>query len=294
MSSYTLPEITNPVVQAAISAQRRAPGVHIYLDAAYKDSTNAWIYSNVICDIEKTKTVTYSFLVQIHKDNPDYAIGFIVPDDDKVGARTGFDIKTQTLYGSVKTYYPNTWWTYVPLVNNATLKAGDFVVHTLQYTYPSKNSAYESEMRPRISVYDECYPRLSDISAGGSAVIVGSYIPTDPATDGIMIGYYQTKKNFHVFSEYKVTGVEVIFNITVTNFLFSIATKDKRVLLNDNLVSDGWYSLIVQNINIKNMEIGAFKPPERASPTFIILYGIHSGRLTRQALTQADPLLSQN
>ncbi|KAH7938707.1 hypothetical protein HPB51_028775 [Rhipicephalus microplus] len=110
-------------------------------------------------------------------------------------------------------------------------------------------------LQPRISVYDECYPRLSDISAGGSAVIVGSYIPTDPATDGIMIGYYQTKKNFHVFSEYKVTGVEVIFNITVTNFLFSIATKDKRVLLNDDLVSDGWYSLIVQNINIKNMEI---------------------------------------
>ncbi|KAL3191433.1 hypothetical protein MRX96_059813 [Rhipicephalus microplus] len=153
MSSYTLPEITDPVVQAAISAQRRAPGVHIYLDAAYKDSTNAWIYSNVICDIEKTKTVTYSFLVQIHKDNPDYAIGFIVPDDDKVGARTGFDIKTQTLYGSVKTYYPNTWWTYVTIVNNATLKAGDFVVHTLQYTYPSKNLAYESEMRVRKALH---------------------------------------------------------------------------------------------------------------------------------------------
>ncbi|KAL3191434.1 hypothetical protein MRX96_059814 [Rhipicephalus microplus] len=96
---------------------------------------------------------------------------------------------------------------------------------------------------------------------GGSAVIVGSYIPTDPATDGIMIGYYQTKKNFHVFSEYKKTGVEVTFMITVTNFLFSIATKDKRVLLNDDLVSDGWYSLIVQNISIKNMEIHTGSKP---------------------------------
>ncbi|KAL1471195.1 hypothetical protein MTO96_023840 [Rhipicephalus appendiculatus] len=108
---------------------------------------------------------------------------------------------------------------------------------------------------PRICVYDEKLPRLSDISAGGSAVIIGSYIAADPKTKGIMIGYYQSKKNFHVFTEYTTPKVEIVFQITVTNFAISIATKDKRVFLKDDLIDDGWYTLLVQNINITNMEI---------------------------------------
>ncbi|KAL1470921.1 hypothetical protein MTO96_040194 [Rhipicephalus appendiculatus] len=73
MSLLTRPEISDPVVQAAISAQRRAPGVHIYLDAAYQDSTDTWTYTNVIDNFEKmkSKTMTYSVLVQVHKYNPE-------------------------------------------------------------------------------------------------------------------------------------------------------------------------------------------------------------------------------
>ncbi|KAL1444909.1 hypothetical protein MTO96_045324, partial [Rhipicephalus appendiculatus] len=71
----------------------------------------------------------------------------------------------------------------------------------------------------------------------------------------IMIGYYQSKKNFHVFTEYTTPGVEIVFQITVTNFAISIATKDKRVILKDDLINDGWYTLLVQNIDITNMEI---------------------------------------
>ncbi|KAL1482190.1 hypothetical protein MTO96_033969 [Rhipicephalus appendiculatus] len=71
MSSYTQPEIADLVVQAAISAQRHAPAVHIYLDAAYQDSANTWLYTNVIDDFEKIRSamMTYSFLVQAHEDN---------------------------------------------------------------------------------------------------------------------------------------------------------------------------------------------------------------------------------
>ncbi|KAL1417560.1 hypothetical protein MTO96_006116 [Rhipicephalus appendiculatus] len=254
---YTEPEITDPVVQAAISAQRRAPGVHIYLDAAYQDTTKNWVYSNVIYDVEKitSGTMTYTFLVQIHKDNPEYAIGFIVPDDNTVGAKTGYEKATKLIYGSVITGVPNTWWTpCAQVASNATLKAGEFYVHTMKFTYPSA-SIWESEMTPRICIYDKNYPRLSDISAGGSAVIIGSYIAADPKTKGIMIGYYQSKKNVHVFNQYTTPGVEIVFQITVTNFAVSIATKDERVILKSDLINDGWYTLLVQNIDITNMEI---------------------------------------
>ncbi|KAL1414285.1 hypothetical protein MTO96_030520 [Rhipicephalus appendiculatus] len=191
----------------------------------------------------------------IHKENPDYSIGFIVPDDVTVGVKTGFVKALSLVHGTVMTYYANWWWPDVLVAQSVTLKPGDFVVHTLKFTFPSTNPIYEAEMLPRICVYDKQYPRLPDISAGGSALIIGSYIAADPATKGIMIGYYQAKKNFHVFDEYTTPGVEVVFYITVTNFAFSIATKDKRVMLKGDLINDEWYTLIVQNISITNMEI---------------------------------------
>lgn len=319
MSSYNQPQIFDPVVMTAISALRKAPGVHVYLDAAQIDDTTTWVYSTVIDNFEKIPSgkLTYAFLMQAIIDNPAYSVGLIVPDDETVGLRMGHDGSTSfgTVMTCADTSCASNDWKWYQLTVGGALKAGDFFVHSVELTYPSTYKPYEAQVKfignggtqtsidqcfyfspgvkelgkyvfnyedstdrvvilehhfvysgiteamprnpkiPMINVNDPRYLRLCDISAGGWAVIIGSYIAADPATDGIMIGYYQSKKNVHVFKEYKKKGVEVVFEITVSNFAISIATKDKRVLLQDDLVDDGWYSLIAQNINITNVEI---------------------------------------
>ncbi|KAL1417561.1 hypothetical protein MTO96_006117 [Rhipicephalus appendiculatus] len=217
MSSFPWPEITDPVVQSVISAQRRAPGVHIYLDAAYQDSTDTWTYTNVIDNFEKmtSSTMTYSILVQVHKDNPDYGIGLVVPDDYTVAIKMG---------SSAARYYPYG------------TEAGE--------TTQGNRRLSDQRNHPDHPEWDDDPDRTTY---------------TDPRAlargQRIMIGYYQSKKNFHVFTEYTTPGVEIVFQVTVTNFAVSIATKDKRVVLKDDLIDDGWYTLLVQNISITNMEI---------------------------------------
>ncbi|XP_075725177.1 uncharacterized protein LOC142767425 [Rhipicephalus microplus] len=72
MSSYNQPQIFDPVVMTAISALRKAPGVHVYLDAAQLDDTTTWVYSTVIDNFEKIPSgkMTYAFLMQAIIDNP--------------------------------------------------------------------------------------------------------------------------------------------------------------------------------------------------------------------------------
>ncbi|KAL1443471.1 hypothetical protein MTO96_030308, partial [Rhipicephalus appendiculatus] len=156
MSSFNQPEITDPVVQSVISALRRAPGVHIYLDAAYKDTTKKWTYTGVIDNWEKIPSgkMTYAFLVQAHKDNPEYSIGLYVADDDSVGLRMGYT-PANHLYGTVMTCEyksvcpPNDWRWYFLTVGDH-LNAGDFFVHSVDFLYPSTyppTKNYEAQLR---------------------------------------------------------------------------------------------------------------------------------------------------
>lgn len=102
----------------------------------------------------------------------------------------------------------------------------------------------------RITIYVDNKAQVASMSAGGWAVIIGSYLEVDAQHNGILVGFWMTKQNVHVFAK----GNHVIFRISVTDLGVLVATKDDSVYLKGERPGNEYIDIILQNIAIDNME----------------------------------------
>lgn len=102
----------------------------------------------------------------------------------------------------------------------------------------------------RITICANKNAQVASMSAGGWAVIIGSHLEVDTQYNGIMVGFWMTKQNAHVFAR----GNDVIFRISVTDLGVLVATKDESAYLTGERPGNGWVDIILQNIAIDNME----------------------------------------
>lgn len=132
-------------------------------------------------------------------------------------------------------YHPN-------LFKNVAIMEHHFLYKEITAALP------RSENRITLSVDNKA--QVASMSAGGWAVIIGSYLEVDAQHNGILVGFWMTKQNFHVFAR----GNHVIFRISVTDLGVLVATKDDSSYLKGERPGNGYVDIILQNIAIDNME----------------------------------------
>lgn len=132
MSSFNQPEITDPAIQAAISAHRRAPGVHVYLDVPHNDQLKDCEFDTTIADLTlmNPKKLTHTYLVRILADDATFAVG-LHNKSKSVATEAGYS--HGNVYGAV---YSSGKWNHHNADNPITLKAGDFAMFSMEFAYP--------------------------------------------------------------------------------------------------------------------------------------------------------------
>lgn len=309
MTSFTQPEITDPAIQAAISAHRRAPGVHVYLDVPHDDQLKGCEFDTAIADLSlmRPQALTHTYLARILAEDAIFAVG-LQNQSKSVVTEAGF--KKGNAYGSI--YNRGKWHEYSS-DKTITLKAGDFAIFSTEFVYPpdidkdapvtymfqggqgvAKTSFhYTEDLKQlnrmfyhgatfekveilehhflyggitaalpkdpdnKITNFGPKVDQLLSLSAGGWAVITGSYTQIDPKTDGILAGYYRGKNKTLgdvTFKGYK-SGDEAVVRIKLSPFGIHFQTEEQKAPPKSEAINDEWIDLRLQNIDIKHIEI---------------------------------------
>lgn len=123
--------------------------------------------------------------------------------------------------------------------------------------YGGITAALPKDPDNKITNFNPGLNQLLSLSAGGWAVITGTYSQIDPKTDGVLAGYYKSRDKTMgdlTFNGYK-SGQEVVLRAVLTPFGIRFQTDEQEAPVKSESIGNDWIALRVQNIDIKHIEV---------------------------------------